>query len=1226
MHVITQICVLFLWMHTVTFVTSIDCTLEQFINSGLYDSNFDTTNLESSYIGGKQVRVGCNVGFSGFFKLICTDDGWKRSVGGVCKARSCGHPGDAQFADFHLEIGEDFVFGSKVMYTCHKGYQMVSRINFRTCLAQGWDGAVPVCEAQQCPVIRVENNVQVIGDPEEANYGNVIRFSCKLRNQILEGPAEIYCDENGQWSATAPTCKEVTCAPPKIEDGYVREEKPVYQEHEVLDFACNHEYRRSDGIPSKCTKLGTTAVWSPTPLCEPIKCKVDRLEGTRFDPPYKNLFSPGETVRVICDKKYWVSTPQEVSATPTCLNDGEWTFRPICQEVTCSNQKQPNMDSWQSSRWWSTPTLGDTRTFSCRYGYKRAGGDRSVTCTRDGWKPDPACQEITCDREDVPNTDIDGDNKQKYKLNEHVRYVCKDGYEGSFTRTCGENGWNKGWSERCTEIKCQVKLFQHTDIDRSTSEYKSEYKYNERVDYVCKNDYEGSFTLTCGKAGWIGNQQCTRKQCEKLDINNADLIQNEKQSYNQGDRVQYACRNDSNRRFIITCEQGVWTGVQKCEACSKPDVAHGFAVEINGTLYYSCNAGYKLSSKGWWGEATCNDGKWSNLEQCIANNRCGEVPMIPNMEVTPVRGRHQIITVTCKEGYRAQITRLTCRGGKWDTNGKLHREICKPIQSLCKPPLKIENTVVTTSYQKEYLSGNSVTYRCRNRYTIEGDDTITCEDGQWEKKDIACTLYCNTEAKQWRVIDNKDKHMNGSVIKYSCTTGEEDEGTATCIDGKWIETVQCEALSCAPPPADEWITMKGLPDNEDHILPDRFLTFSCDAPGKYLNGSSKLICGTDGQWDKPLPTCEDIACKVDELHSHLHVVDLPENKTIKLGNKIRFFCDDQYGLDGPQEIQCSGHEKWSGTFPTCSEKCRITDVHRNTRLERHEVGQQLGKGDKLRFYCPLRGHHLRGNEEVECLANGQWSHPFPTCGEPLGCGRPSFIEDADTTTSYKSVYDHGERVEYRCQNYYVMKDGPYKTCFNGEWIGEMRCLKGCRITYVHRNTRLERHEVGQQLGKGDKLRFYCPIRGHYLRGNAEVECLANGQWSHPFSTCGEPLGCGRPPFIEDADTTTSSKRGYDHEERVEYRCQNYYIMKDGPYKTCFNGEWIGEMRCLKPCTVDSALMNSHNIDFLYIDRNKLYSVHDDSMSFKCKGGTRHDGRVGMRPRCNDGVMQLPTCH
>lgn len=63
------------------------------------------------------------------------------------------------------------------------------------------------------------------------------------------------------------------------------------------------------------------------------------------------------------------------------------------------------------------------------------------------------------------------------------------------------------------------------------------------------------------------------------------------------------------------------------------------------------------------------------------------------------------------------------------------------------------------------------------------------------------------------------------------------------------------ASSCEPPPADGGVTVNGLPQNEEPILPDQFLTFSC-GPGKYLDGSSVLICGKDGQWDNPFPSCE----------------------------------------------------------------------------------------------------------------------------------------------------------------------------------------------------------------------------------------------------------------------------------------------------------------------------------------------------------------------------------
>lgn len=53
--------------------------------------------------------------------------------------------------------------------------------------------------AQQCPSINVPDTVNVMGDAEEAAYGNVVQFSCKSSSHILTGAKEIYCDENGDW-------------------------------------------------------------------------------------------------------------------------------------------------------------------------------------------------------------------------------------------------------------------------------------------------------------------------------------------------------------------------------------------------------------------------------------------------------------------------------------------------------------------------------------------------------------------------------------------------------------------------------------------------------------------------------------------------------------------------------------------------------------------------------------------------------------------------------------------------------------------------------------------------------------------------------------------------------------------------------------------------------------------------------------------------------------------
>ncbi|XP_067454258.1 complement factor H-like [Thunnus thynnus] len=928
MHVITRSWVI-LWIHTLTFVRSDDagCQLSAFLSSREYDSNFDTSNLQTSYPRGKNVRVSCHVGHSGFFRMLCGENGWTYQ-GSKCKPRSCGHPGDAQFADFELDKGDDFVFGSQVVYTCHKGYQMVSRTNHRRCLAGGWDGVVPVCEALQCPVIHVDSNVQVMGDPEEANYGNVIRFRCKTSNQILHGFTEIYCDENGEWSGDAPKCEEITCDKPRIENGYVIGEIQTYKEDDILDFACNPKYKPSEERNSKCIKLGNTANWSPTPACEPVRCELTlpALKGTTYDPASRSFFPPGATVRVICGEKYGITTRQDPSAVSTCQDNGQWDIRPICQEVTCPNRKPQDVYYWNVVRW-QRITLDDTTSYWCRSGYKKTDGADKLTCTRDGWSPDPPCQEIKCDRMVVPNADISNNYKQEYRKDEKAHYVCKGG--------------------------------------------------------------QSRFTLTCTAKGWEGQSTC-----------------------------------------------------EDTTTCPKAEIENGFGIVISGTLHYACDVGYKLVTKGWWGEAKCNKRKWSAIQRCIDENSCGEVPNITNGRVIFGTDTDQgTFQINCNKGYLAQIHELTCQNGKWQSGKIPFKKICAPISEPCEAPPRVENAVVRGAYQKEYSSGSTVTYLCRQKYTMEGEGMITCTNGHWDKVDINCTLHCHMpedEKDTMRVTEDKERYVHDDVIEYRCISPSEKAGSATCVNG---------------------------------------------------------------EWDKPV---------------------------------------------------------------TCKATCTVTDVLGKAKPNKYVEGAQLREGEKLRFYCSLRGQTLQGNKEVECLADGQWSGPFPTCGVRSRCGIPPRLANGETKTTTKHHYEHDERVEYTCKNHYIMEGKPFKTCNNGEWTGEMRC--------------------------------------HLL------------------------AGCERPPVLENGDTTTSVKPRYEHNEKVEYICQKFYVMEGEPYQTCNNGEWTGEIICLKPCTVDKELLETHNLKFKHIDGDKLYSAHDDVIGFECVEGTTHDGIVGMRQNCIYGVMNLPTCH
>ena len=60
----------------------------------------------------------------------------------------------------------------------------------------------------------------------------------------------------------------------------------------------------------------------------------------------------------------------------------------------------------------------------------------------------------------------------------------------------------------------------------------------------------------------------------------------------------------------------------------------------------------------------------------------------------------------------------------------------------------------------------------------------------------------------------------------------------------------------------------------------------------------------------------------------------------------------------------------------------------------------------------------------------------------------------------------------------------------------------------------------------------------------------------------EIVGCGSPPPLTDGDIKGTVKTDYSHQESVEFMCQNYFTMEGGPYRTCINGEWIGQIKCL----------------------------------------------------------------
>ncbi|XP_053313629.1 complement receptor type 1-like [Spea bombifrons] len=140
--------------------------------------------------------------------ITCTTNLTWSTLDIFCTRRSCGNPGEIN--NGRMEAS-DFLFGSKANYSCYTGYKMISKINYRECLADGdWSEAIPECRVQTCPDPGFVTNGLYSPRKEEYQYQDVITYECK-HGLTLYGKAKRTCTEHGTWDHHAPRCKESIC-------------------------------------------------------------------------------------------------------------------------------------------------------------------------------------------------------------------------------------------------------------------------------------------------------------------------------------------------------------------------------------------------------------------------------------------------------------------------------------------------------------------------------------------------------------------------------------------------------------------------------------------------------------------------------------------------------------------------------------------------------------------------------------------------------------------------------------------------------------------------------------------------------------------------------------------------------------------------------------------------------------------------------------------------------
>uniref|UniRef100_A0A8C6T330 Sushi domain-containing protein n=1 Tax=Neogobius melanostomus TaxID=47308 RepID=A0A8C6T330_9GOBI len=398
-----------------------------------------------------------------------------------------------------------------------------------------------------------------------------------------------------------------------------------------------------------------------------------------------------------------------------------------------------------------------------------------------------------------------------------------------------------------TEISCPKPPLAHFQVEGD----KTVYKKDEVLRYSCDRGYkkvDGRPSL-CKKQGqsaqWTPTPQCEVITC-KLDPNPPVDT-----TYNP--RNQMVFRPGQSVR--VSCGEKQWVKDRDTH------IPNGFAHERQNKLYYTCNEGYKLLTKGWWGVASCEEGEWKTSE-CVADTDCGPVPDIPNLSVTSDRPRFSdgdTFPIKCEAGHQnlhPDLLELTCSRGKWTSNNV-------PFEQICTRKL-LECYVL-------------LTYNCREKFVMEGNSTIQCINGIWEQKSISCKVYLHILNV---VFSNRENFTNALVMHF----------------GEVLLHV-CKRLWCPPPPRRFFFRSHQCLSNLQTPRPFYMGTFSlllgCARPpalknGYVLNNSSYFYVNGDKvryQCDhlyelegRPYKTCSngqwigDLQCLKTEL--------MPDNATL----------------------------------------------------------------------------------------------------------------------------------------------------------------------------------------------------------------------------------------------------------------------------------------------------------------------------------------------------------
>nr|XP_019606501.1 PREDICTED: coagulation factor XIII B chain [Rhinolophus sinicus] len=594
----------------------------------------------------------------------------------------------------------------------------------------------------------------------------------------------------------------------------------------------------------------------------------------------------------------------------------------------------------------------------------------------------------------------------------------------------------------------------------------------------------------------------------------------------------------------------------------------------------------------------------------------------------------QKLSFSCLAGYATetgkQEDKTTCTTEGWNPRPRCFKKCIKP---------DLMNGFISDA-KLLYKFQENMRYSCASGYKTTGgqdEEVVQCLADGWSSQPacrkehetcLAPELYHGNYSTTQRTFQVKGK------VRYECapgyyTAGGKKTEEVECHTYGWSVTPKCTKLKCSP--------LRLIENGYFHPIKQTYeegdvVQFFCHE-NYYLSGADLIQCYNFG-WYPESPVCEGRRNRCPPPPLPLNSKLQTYSTTYRHGETVRIECELNFEIQGSEEIRCD-NGKWTDP-PKCTEEKEKTVCEEPPRIE-HGAANLHAKvyynGDKVAFACQ-RGYHLRGPKEITCL-RGKWTVP-PECVENNeNCKPPPVVINGAVVGGLLASYTPGSSVEYRCNEYYLLKGAERSRCQQGQWSPPPVCLEPCTVNmeYMNRNNIEMKWKLEGKVLHGDLIDFVCK-QGFDLAPSTPVSALSvqcdRGEVKYPVCLRKESKGmCASPPLIKNGVITSSVRRSYENGSSVEYRCLDHHFLEGPRVSHCSQGVWTTPPLCLEPCTLSSVEMENNNLLLKWDFDNRPYIFHGDYIEFLCRRDTyvAQLSTIGseLRVRCDRGQIKYPRC-